>query len=95
VLVVSLGRYSMARFFPNAKISRVHGQARETEGRLFVPMYHPAAALHQQSLRETILEDFRKLPALIEQGRELRRPIEAATAQGGGSEPPAQIRLFE
>ncbi len=74
LVLVSLGRYSMARYFPNARISRVHGQHREMDGRLFVPMYHPAAALHQGSLRQTIVEDFQKLPALLEQARALRQP---------------------
>jgi DNA polymerase len=50
-VVVTLGRYSMGLFLPNAKISSVHGQAMQVKGRLVVPMYHPAAALHQQSLK--------------------------------------------
>ena len=66
-VIVTLGRYSMARFFPNAKISAIHGQARKVDGRLVVAMFHPAAALHQQSLRQTVVEDFKKLPALIAQ----------------------------
>jgi uracil-DNA glycosylase family 4 len=65
-VIITLGRFSMARYFPNARISRIHGQPAEIEGRLIVPMYHPAAALHQPSLRETVQADFAKLPALIE-----------------------------
>lgn len=65
-VIITLGRFSMARYFPNARISRIHGQPAEMEGRLIVPMYHPAAALHQPSLRETVQADFAKLPALIE-----------------------------
>ena len=61
-LVVTLGRYSMARFLPNAKISEIHGQAVRVHGRLVVAMYHPAAALHQPSLRSTVEADFAKLP---------------------------------
>lgn len=61
-VVVTLGRYSMARFLPNAKISEIHGQAVRVHGRLVVPMYHPAAALHQPSLRATVEADFSKLP---------------------------------
>lgn len=64
-VIITLGRFSMARYFPNARISRIHGQPAEIEGRLIVPMYHPAAALHQPSLRETVQADFAKLPALI------------------------------
>ncbi len=69
LVIVTLGRYSMAKFFPNQVISRIHGRAREAAGRFYVPMYHPAAALHQQSLREVMLEDFRQLPALLEKAR--------------------------
>ena len=64
-VIVTLGRFSMARFMPEAKISAVHGQARKVEGRLVVAMFHPAAALHQPSLKQSIIEDFKKLPALI------------------------------
>jgi len=64
-VIVTLGRFSMARFFPNAKISDVHGQATTVKGRLVVAMYHPAAALHQQSLRPVLEADFAKLPDLI------------------------------
>ena len=90
LLIVSLGRYSMARYFPNAKISRVHGQHRVIDDRYFVPMFHPAAALHQANLRQTIVEDFRKLPALLEQARTLRKPAD----EGPVSEP-EQMRLFD
>ena len=64
-VIVTLGRYSMARFFPNVRISDIHGQGRTVNGRLVVAMYHPAAALHQPSLRRDIEADFAKLPALV------------------------------
>lgn len=64
-VIVTLGRYSMARAFPNERISRIHGQPKKIEGIVFVPMYHPAAALHQPSLRHTIEEDFKKLPEIL------------------------------
>src|SRR5512136_645574 len=66
-VVVTLGRYSMARWFPNAKISAIHGQTRKLEGRLIVPMFHPAAALHQPSLRRDVEADFQKLPEILAQ----------------------------
>jgi uracil-DNA glycosylase family 4 len=66
-VIVTLGRFSMARYFGSSKISTVHGQAKHIDGRLVVAMYHPAAALHQPALRQSIEDDFRKLPALIEQ----------------------------
>jgi DNA polymerase len=64
-IVVTLGRFSMARYFPNAKISQIHGQAKKMGGVIYYPMYHPAAALHQPSLRSTVEEDMRRIPELI------------------------------
>lgn len=64
-VIVTLGRYSMARFFPNAKISAIHGQARKVGERLVVAMFHPAAALHQPQYKQPLMDDFQKLPALI------------------------------
>ena len=55
LVIVTLGRYSMARFFPRQSITRIHGTVREVAGRFYVPMYHPAAALHQGSLRQVII----------------------------------------
>jgi uracil-DNA glycosylase family 4 len=66
-LVVTLGRFSMARAFPKARISHIHGQSRKIGGVVYYPMYHPAAALHQPSLRRTIEEDMRRIPELIAQ----------------------------
>jgi DNA polymerase len=64
-VIVTLGRYSMARFLPNAKISDVHGQSFRIKGRVMVPMFHPAAALHQPSLKPSIERDFNHLPELM------------------------------
>ncbi|MGH2370664.1 MAG: uracil-DNA glycosylase, partial [Chloroflexota bacterium] len=64
--IVTLGRYSLARFFPGQPISRIHGQGRRFGDRYVVPMYHPAAALHQGSLRPVIEEDFKKIPGYVE-----------------------------
>jgi len=64
-VVVTLGRFSMARYFPGAKISAIHGQPRKLDGVLYYPMFHPAAALHQPKLRATVQEDMLKIPALI------------------------------
>jgi len=89
LVIVTLGRFSMAKFFPNQAISRIHGQPKEVAGRFYVPMYHPAAALHQGSLRQVMLDDFAKLPALLERARKAQvRPappfpmafVEAASA---------------
>jgi len=65
-VIVTLGRFSMARWFPGLAISRIHGRPREVDGRTIVPMYHPAAALHRGDLRAVIEADFAQLPGLIE-----------------------------
>ncbi|MCP4537580.1 MAG: uracil-DNA glycosylase [Chloroflexi bacterium] len=70
-LVVTLGRFSMARAFPKARISHIHGQPRKIGGVVYYPMYHPAAALHQPSLRRTVEEDMRRIPELIEQAAQM------------------------
>ncbi len=64
-VIVTLGRFSMGRYFPGQSISRIHGQPKKLGDVLVVPMYHPAAALHQGSLRRTIELDFKKLPGLL------------------------------
>ena len=99
LLIVTLGRYSMARFFPNQAISRIHGRPREAGGRILVPMYHPAAALHQQRLRGVIIDDFRTLPELLERARANRASGAASgpeDADDAEPDPPAkQMSLFE
>jgi uracil-DNA glycosylase family 4 len=64
-MVVTLGRYSMARFFPGKSISKIHGTAQRENGVVYFAMYHPAAALHQQNLRETIESDMLKIPQYL------------------------------
>ena len=69
-VIVTLGRFSMDRFIPNAKISEIHGQSVKVKGMLVVPFYHPAAALHRPSLRSEVEEDFARLPELIKNAGE-------------------------
>lgn len=64
-IIVTLGRFSMARWFAGQKISAIHGKAKKIDGRVVVPMFHPAAALHQPALRSAIEEDFRRLRDII------------------------------
>lgn len=64
-VIVTLGRFSMARYFPGATISRIHGLAKKGEGVVYFPVYHPAAALHQPSLRQALEADFQKIPAIV------------------------------
>ena len=70
-MVVTLGRHSLQRYLPGARIGAVHGQLRRSfSGQHVFPMYHPAAALHQASLRETLFRDMRGLPAALLAARE-------------------------
>ena len=92
LLIVTLGRFSMSRFFPNQAISRIHGKPREANGRILVPMYHPAAALHQQRLRGVIIDDFRILPDLLERARATRS---GGSEQAEDQSPAQQMKLFE
>ena len=61
----------MSKFFPGKSISRIHGTAMKQNGIVYFAMYHPAAALHQQSLRDVIKEDMLKIPAILEQEKEV------------------------
>lgn len=72
-VIVTLGRISMGTFINNGRISGIHGRSFWSNGRMIVPMYHPAAALHQPSLRSVVKEDFAKLPGLVEKAKETRR----------------------
>jgi len=64
-VIVTLGRFSMAKYFPGERISRIHGEPKKIGRRMVVPMYHPAAALHQGNLRGAIEADFAKLPRFL------------------------------
>jgi DNA polymerase len=103
-LVVTLGRHSMARFMPGAKIGAAHGTVRPAPpesgagGALVFAMYHPAAALHQGSLRPTLEADVLRIPAALIEARRRRLGLDPAggpsrtaeaTAAPGPAEPVA------
>jgi len=75
-VIVTLGRFSMARWFPGERISKIHGQPKREGHRLIVPMYHPAAALHQGALRGAIEDDFAKLPKILAEAKHTREAEE-------------------
>lgn len=64
-LVVTLGRHSMNCFFPNLVISNVHGKIQKLKGRLFLPLFHPAAALYNGSLKKTLISDFGQIKTIL------------------------------
>lgn len=95
-IVITLGRFSMGKFIPGAKISTVHGQMRKVGNRYMIAMFHPAAALHQSSLKPAILADFAKLPKLLD---EARKGLGRNAPEPGGTkeeprEDPKQLSLF-
>lgn len=89
-MIVTLGRFSMSMFFEGQTIGKVHGTTTRKDGLLCFAMYHPAAALHQQSLREVIKQDMLKIPALIEQEIATRRDDTPEENQD-----PQQLNMFD
>jgi len=75
-IIITLGRFSMARYFPGASISSIHGQPKYSGGRIYYPMLHPAAALHQPRWRTLIEEDMKRIPELLKEigGVEMEPP---------------------
>jgi len=92
-VIVTLGRFSMQKFLPNAKISQAHGQAVRVKGRLVVPFYHPAAALHQPSLRPTVEADFVRLPEWIAKAGDIPEYVEQVEPDRD-EDKPEQLSLF-
>ena len=86
-VIVTLGRFSMGYFIFNEKISAIHGRPIWVGNRLVVPMYHPAAALHQPALRDSILADFAGLPRFLELARS-----KGATQAGEPAALPSEIK---
>ncbi len=65
LIVVTLGRHSMNCFLPDLQISKVHGQPKRYKGLVYLPLFHPAAALYNGGMRQTLIDDFSKIPAII------------------------------
>jgi DNA polymerase len=64
-LVVTLGRHSLNCFLPDLQISQVHGQPKRYKGWVYLPLFHPAAALYNGSMRQTLIDDFAKIPTIL------------------------------
>jgi DNA polymerase len=87
-MIVTLGRYSMAMFFPGKTISKIHGTAQKRDGVIYFAMYHPAAALHQQSLKQAIEADMLKIPTLLAEDKDIKDAKDEEP-------PPQQLSMFE
>lgn len=101
-VIVTLGRFSMGRYLPDAKISAVHGHPTWVNGRLVVSMYHPAAALHQPQLKPDLEKDFSRLPEFIKMAQEGPKSVQppkmirpAVPAPAPFDPPPPPPFLFE
>ncbi len=93
-VIATLGRFSMGLFFPNAKISAIHGKPKWEGERAYLPLYHPAAVLrNMKDLGPQMELDFKKIPQLVEEWE--KRVNGAAEAKPSApSEPPTQLSLF-
>ena len=65
-LVVTLGRHSLNCFLPDLSISQVHGQPKRYHGQVYLPLFHPAAALYNGAMKQTLIDDFAKIPSILE-----------------------------
>lgn len=96
LLICTLGRFALARFFPRGTITALHGQAKIVGGRVVLALYNPAAALHREELRQTVVNDFTyALPAALGEARRLA--AEGKLKRSGATnddEPPQQMTLF-
>lgn len=94
-IIVTLGRFSMGKFFKGAKISQIHGQMQKVGDRFVIAMFHPAAALHQAALKPAIMADFAKLPELLKEARAaLGKSAPAEKKKEEKVDEPKQMNLF-
>lgn len=103
-IVVTLGRFSMARFFPGQSITRIHGQPKRDGSRIIFPLFHPAAGLRSPDVAAMTRQDVRRIPALLEDARRQNSALEpkltaqppepATVAQPADESVPTQLSLF-
>src|SRR2546423_5773120 len=99
LVIVTLGRHSMAKFFSGEKISAIHGRARKKDGYICIPMFHPAAALRTESYKIALREDFKKIPVVLAEAERLaaeasaKPAVPAVPASAKKEEPPQQMSL--
>jgi DNA polymerase len=94
LVIATLGRFSMARYFPGGKITQIHGKFKIENGRAYIPFFHPAAVLRNPDLRKTMEADFRQIPRILEEVRQQRSAGEKPPAAAGDDAPPQQMSLF-
>lgn len=97
LMIVTLGRFSMARYFPNGKITQIHGKPKFDERRAYYPLFHPAAVLRNPSLEPQMEADFKRVPEILAQVKALRTKNpnpQTPPSEKPPEEPPKQLRLF-
>ena len=94
LLIVTLGRFSLTRFFPGEGITRARGRLREKDGRRIYPIMHPAAALYRQEMRGLIVEDFQRIPDILEQARQGPVTLPSNLPEPAAAPPTEQLNLL-
>ena len=97
IIIATLGRFSMSRYFPQGKISKIHGQPKTEGGRIYYPLFHPAAVLRNPRLRPVMEDDFKRMLDLIEQAKSGQVSDDNADDSPRNDpppEPPKQLSLF-
>jgi uracil-DNA glycosylase family 4 len=98
LVIVTLGRHSMGKFFSGEKITAIHGRARKKDGYICIPMFHPAAGLRTPSVKEMLREDFKKIPLVLAEAERMaaESPTKNATPDTPKKDepPPQQMSLF-
>ncbi len=91
-LIGTLGRYSMEKFFPGARITKVHGQAKRDGRRVLIPLFHPAYVLRNQSALPEAKRDMQKIPRLLARLEQVLAEEAAAQVPAVESEQPEPSR---
>jgi uracil-DNA glycosylase len=97
LVIATLGRFSMARYFPNGKITQIHGKPKFEDGRAYYPFFHPAAVLRNPDLRRDMEADFKRLPEILAEVKSKRASgTKSGDDKKGGDPPekPKQLSLF-
>ncbi len=96
LVIATLGRYSMGRYFPNGKITQIHGKPRYDDGRAYYPLFHPAAVLRNPSLEKDMEADFRRLLEVLAEVKKRRAAQQPSAPSQKDDEPPqpTQLKLF-
>lgn len=88
-IIITLGRFSMAKYFPGGRISRIHGQPKRKDGRIYYPMFHPAAVLRNGNLRPEMEADMKRVLDLIKEAEDAVHEDDEPD-----DSPPVQLSLF-